>query len=320
MKNRWSWLIRRILIGLLLLIVVSALIFAATQALPGDVAAMMLGEDATPAQLAHLRSQLHLDQPVIMQYLTWLGGILTGNLGMSVTAGQPVWSLLSGRIANTFTLVTVSIILALPTSITLGLLAGYYKDSWFDKGLMAISLGVNALPEFVLGVLLVVIFSTNLMHILPAVSLISPEQSIATRAQAFVLPCLTMFLLQTTYLYRLVRASVIDVLSTDYIQFAILKGLSQKRVLFRHALPNAAVPTLQATATVFAVSVGGIVVVEYVFNFPGMGTALTDAVGNRDLTVVQFIVLLIATTFFIANIVADLFAAALTPPGRGSLK
>jgi peptide/nickel transport system permease protein len=128
---------------------------------------------------------------------------------------------------------------------------------------------------------------------------------------------LTLFLLQTTYLYRLVRGSVIDVLATDYIQFAELKGLSAQRILFRHALPNAALPAIQAAATVFAFSVGGVVMIEYVYGFPGVGTALTDAVGNRDLAVVQFVVLLIATTFFLSNMVADIFAALLTPPGRG---
>lgn len=317
-RKRWIWATRRLVVGLLMLLIVSALIFAATQALPGDIAIMILGKDATPEQLATVRSQLRLDQPLIVQYGVWLANTLVGDFGQSIAARLPVSQLIGPRIVNSFTLVIISMAFAIPVSVVCGLVAAFHKDGVFDRGLLGFSLGVNALPEFVLGLLLVVVFSTNVLHILPAVSILSPNKSILAQAPALVLPVLTLFLLQTTYLYRLVRGSVIDVLASDYIQFAELKGLSARRILFRHALPNAAVPAIQAAATVFAFSVGGVVVIEYVFGFPGIGTALTDAVGNRDIAVVQFIVLLIAATFFVANMIADVFAAFLTPPGRGA--
>ncbi|MEI9406417.1 ABC transporter permease [Mesorhizobium argentiipisi] len=318
MKNgKMAWLARRMAISAVLLVLVSALIFAATQALPGDVAAMILGTDATPDQVAALRTQMHLNDPIIAQYFSWLGGIFVGNFGYSHIAGLPVASFIGTRVKNTFVVVTISMLFALPFSMLLGLITALYKDRWFDRFVLAFSLSVNALPEFVLAVLLVILFSTNVLHILPALSILSPGLAITSQLPSLVLPCLTLFLLQITYLYRLIRSAVIDVLSTEYIQFAELKGLSLRRILFRHALPNAAVPALQAAATVFAVCVGGVVVIEYVFAFPGIGTALTDAVGNRDLAVVQFIVLLIATTFIVSNIVADMVTALLTPPGRG---
>ncbi|SDR63401.1 peptide/nickel transport system permease protein [Rhizobiales bacterium GAS113] len=317
LRRRFLWAARRVGIGLLMLLIVSGLIFAATQALPGDIATMILGKDASAEQIAVLRTQLRLDQPLIVQYGSWLAGIPFGDFGQSIAAKLPVSRLIGPRIVNSFTLVAISMSMALPTSVILGLLAASYKDRWLDRLLLGTSLAVNSLPEFVLALLLVVIFSTNVFHILPAVSILSPEKSILYQTQAVMLPVATLFLLQTTYLYRLVRASVIDVLATDYIQFAELRGLSTRRILFRHALPNAAVPAIQAAATVFAFSVGGVVVIEYAFGFPGIGTALTDAVGNRDIAVVQFIVLLIAVTFFLANMVADIVAAVLTPPGRG---
>lgn len=313
--KRGAWLLRRVAITLVLLVVVSMLVFAATQALPGDIAVMVLGKDATPEQIATLRTQLRLDQPLVAQYGAWIAGYFQGDFGWSVAARMPVAELIAPRVVNSFTLVVISMALTLPIAITLGLAAAYWKDTLFDRVLLGASLAVNAMPEFVIGILLVVVFATNILHLLPAVSILSPSQPLRAQLPALVLPVLTLFLLQTTYLYRLVRGSVIDVLASDYVQFAELKGLSARRILFRHAPPNAAVPAIQAAAIIFAFSVGGVVVIEYVFGFPGIGTALTDAVGNRDIAVVQFVVLLIAATFFIANIIADVAAMALTPPG-----
>ncbi|SCB36542.1 ABC transporter permease [Rhizobium hainanense] len=315
--RRLTWLSRRLCLSLFLLIVVSILIFAVTQALPGDVATMILGTDATPEKVSVLRREMHLDEPILLQYFSWVSGIIAGNFGYSHTAGIPVAQLTLPRIFNTFVVVTLSMCAALPVSMVLGLLTALYKDTWFDRVILGLSLSVNALPEFVLALVLVMLLSTTVFHLFPALSIPVPDQPMVTQLDILLLPCLTLFLLQMTYLYRLVRAAVIDVLAADYIQFAMLKGLSTGRILFRHALPNAAIPALQAAATVFAVCIGGVVVIEYVFAFPGMGTALTDAVGNRDLAVVQFIVLIIASTFIVANIVADVITAFLKPPARG---
>lgn len=320
-RNIWgakaAWLGRRILLSIVMLGIVSVLIFAATQALPGDVAQIILGKEASAEQVALVRQQLRLDAPLYLQYWHWLSGILTGDLGGSLVARIPVWELVRPRIANSFTIVILSTLAAVPTAILVGVLTAYNKDGSFDRAMLGLSMAVNALPEFVLGLLLVVVFSTSIFQFLPAVSILTPDVPIWYQFDAIVLPVATIFLLQSSYLYRLVRASVIDVLDSEYIQLAMLKGLPTHRILFRHALPNAIVPAIQAAATTFAFSVGGVVVVEYVFGFPGIGTALTDAVGNRDVPVVQFIVLLIAVTFFVANLFADVLSTYLTPPGRG---
>ena len=182
---------------------------------------------------------------------------------------------------------------------------------------MAGSIMVNALPEFVLGLFLVLLLSTSVFHVFPAVSLLSPGKPIWTQTDRLAMPVITLILLQVTYLYRLVRGTVIDVLQTEYVQFAALKGMSPRRILFRHVLPNALVPAIQAAGTIFAFSVGGVVVIEYVFGFPGLGTALADAVGMRDIPVVQAAVLVISVTFFVVNIITDIVSFMLTPPGRG---
>jgi len=310
------WLARRLFLTLVMLAVVSLLIFCATQALPGDVAQIILGKEASPEQIALVRSQLRLDQPIWAQYLAWLAGVLSGDLGMSIVARVPVVDLVVPRIGNSFLLVLLSMGVALPVSLCLGLLTASLKDGITDRVTMGASIIVNAIPEFVLALILILLLSTNVFHFFPAVSLLSPDKSILAQLDRIVLPVATLFLLQTTYLYRLVRATVIDVLNTEYVQFAALKGMPTRVILFRHVLPNALVPAIQAAGTIFAYSVGGVVVVEYVFGFPGLGTALADAVGTRDIPVVQAIVLTIAVTFFVVNIVTDLISFSLTPPGR----
>ncbi len=313
-----AWLPRRLVIVALLLLLVSSLIFAATQALPGDVALMILGKDAMPEQIRALRTELKLDRPLLEQYVGWLSSLARGDLGQSYAARIPVADLIGPRIVNSFALVSISMLVSIPLAVVFGVWSAHQRDGVLDHVLTWLSLLTNALPEFVLGVLLVVVFSTNVFHLLPAISMISVTRPLYEQWPVLVLPCATLVLLQATYLYRLIRGSVIDVLLTDYIEFAHLRGLSMRRVLFRHALPNAVAPAIQAAATVFAVSVGGVVTVEYVFSYPGIGSALVDAVGNRDIAVVQSIVLLIAATFFLANMFADIVGALLTPPGRGA--
>lgn len=312
----YVWLIHRLLLTIVMLAVVSVLIFCATQALPGDVARIILGKEASEAQLAFVRSQLRLDQPVWSQYLSWLFGVLNGDFGQSLVARVPVFDLVVPRVGNSFLLVLLSMGLAVPVSVCLGLLTASRKDGLTDRLFMGAGVIVNALPEFVLALLLILLLSTNVFHVFPAVSLLSPDTSIWAQLDRLVLPVLTLFLLQTTYLYRLVRGTVIDVLNTEYVQFAALKGMPDRVILFRHVLPNSLVPAIQAAGTMFAYSVGGIVVVEYVFGFPGLGTALADAVGTRDIPVVQAVVLTIAVTFFVVNMMTDLISFWLTPPGR----
>lgn len=311
-----NWLVRRVLLSIFLLWLVSVLVFWATQALPGDIATIIVGRGATPEQLAAVTERLNLDRPLAQQYLDWLAGLFSGGPGLSLTAGVPVLDMVGSSIRNSYILVLLSMAVTFPLSVLLGVYTASRRDGIADKTMLGISMAINALPEFVVGTLLVVFFATSVLHVLPAISLIPPDENPLAYIPELVLPVTTLCLLGVTYLYRLVRASVIDVLESEYIQMATLKGLSNRVILLRHALPNAVVPTLQATAIVFAYSLGGVVVIEYVFGYPGMGTALTQAVASKDLPVIQFLVMLIAASFVLLNLIADLLAVYLSPRAR----
>lgn len=316
-RSKTEWLLGRLAAGFLTIFLVTLLIFVATRALPGDIARIILGREATADQIAVLHRQLGLDRPLAMQYLGWLGGALRGDFGLSSISRMPVVDLFLPRMLNTFTLVIVSMALTVPLSILGGVITAYWRDGWLDRILLGISAGLNALPDFIVGMLLVIVFSTNVFHILPAVSMLTPGEMPWRQPLALVLPVTVLTLLNTAYLYRLIRACVIEVLGSEYVQMAILKGLSARRVLLRHALPNAVPPAIQAMANVFAFSVGSVVVLEYLFGFPGIGTGLTEAVANRDVPAVQFVVLLIACVFVLSNMAADIVTAWISPPSKG---
>ncbi|HLJ04258.1 MAG TPA: ABC transporter permease [Solirubrobacteraceae bacterium] len=307
------FLLRRLALGLLTLLLVSVVVFAATQALPGDAARAILGRDATPQRLAALRAQLHLNQSVFSQYGHWLSGMLTGNLGTSAASQQSVSSLLSGRIGNSAFLVFVSALVAIPLSIVLGVWMAMRRDKLADHVGSTVSLVLAALPEFVIGILLVVVFATNVFHSLPAVSLIPPGDHAWQHLNDVILPAATLVLAVTPYISRIMRGSMIEVLESDYVTMARLKGLPERTVIWRHAVPNAIVPAIQVSALQLAWMAGGVVVVEFVFSFPGIGAALVDAVGNRDVPVVQALTMIIAAVYVVLNVGADMATILLTP-------
>lgn len=302
--------------GLLTLLAVSLLIFVATRALPGDIANMILGQSALPEQLAELRTQLGLDRPLWRQYASWLGGILHGDWGISLSNGQPVADLLMLGVRNSATLSAVALIVMLPVSLLVGVIAAQFRDGLVDKIFLGASMIANAVPDFVTGTVLVALFATTVLHVLPAVSFIPPGDSPLAYPAALVLPALTVIIPGVMYLARLVRVTVIDVMETDYIQTAILKGLSPRRILLLHALPNAVAPIIPAASLVAAYTVGGVVVVEYLFAYPGVGSALVEAVGNRDLPVIQANVFVIAAAYFVLNLIADALARRDDEPTR----
>lgn len=297
------------------LLVVSLLIFLVTQAMPGDVARVVLGTRATPETLATLREQLGLDRPIWEQYGTWLWGVLRGDFGTSLVNGVPVSELLAGRIRNSLTLSVVAMLIMLPISLLVGVVAAQRRDRAFDQGFLGTSIVVNATPEFVTGTVLIALLGTTVFHLLPPVSFIPPGDSPLAHPEAMVLPVLTLVVSGVMYLGRLVRIAFIDAMSSEYVQTARLKGLGTPRILARHALPNALGPVIPAASLVAAYTVGGVVVVEYLFAYPGIGAALVEAVNNRDLPVIQAIVLLIAATYYVLNLVADLLAGG-EPQGR----
>jgi peptide/nickel transport system permease protein len=314
----WGFILRRLVLGIVVLVLVSIVVFAATQAL-GDPARAILGRSATPASLAALRQQLHLNQPVVAQYLTWAGGLLHGDAGNSLAAQEPVTKLIGDRIVNSAILVLCAGLISIPLSIAIGSYAALRRDKTFDVATSLSTLVFAALPEFVVGVSLVVIFATTVLHVLPAVSLIPPGGRPWDNPVGLVLPTLTLVLAVTPYVARIMRASMIEVLESDYVEMARLKGLPERVVITRHALPNALGPTFQVIALNLAYLAGGIIVVEYVFNYAGIGGALRDAVSNHDLPVIQALAMLIAGLYVVLNLLADIATIMVTPKLRTRL-
>jgi peptide/nickel transport system permease protein len=311
----------RIGLGAVTLFLVTVVVFAATQALPGDAARAILGREAVNnARYEALRAELGLDRPLTAQYTHWLGGVLSGNLGKSLADGQPVTQYLGRRVENTFILVVVAALLSVPVSLLLGSFTALKRDTRFDTSLTIGSLSLAALPEFVIGIILILLLTTEVFHWMPAVSDVSPDKPISQQLSLFVLPALTLTLAVAPYMIRILRASTIEVLESEYVMMARLKGLPERLVLNRHALPNALAPALQVTALNLAWLAGGVVVVEYVFAFPGIGSALVDAVGNRDMPVVQAICLIIAAVYVVANLTADILTILVSPRLRTGLR
>ncbi|MHA3724690.1 ABC transporter permease [Leucobacter sp. HY1910] len=296
----------KVLQGVITLLLVSVLIFFATQAMPGDVARVILGVNATPERLETLREQLGLNLPLSTQYFNWLTGILRGDWGTSLTNGAPIADILAIRVRNSATLGLLAMVIMLPIALVIGVIAAQKRDRAFDNVFMGSSMVVNAAPEFVLGTVLIALFGTTVFHWFPPVALIPPADMPWWHIPALVLPVMTLVIGGVAYLARLVRVSFIDVMQSEYIQTARLKGLSTRRILYRHALPNALAPIIPAASLVAAFVIGGTVVVEYLFSYPGIGSVLVEAVGNRDLPLIQAVVLIIAAAYFVFNFIADL--------------
>ena len=309
-------IVRRLLLGLLTLWLISLVVFAAVLALPGDAATAILGREATPDRVAALRDQLNLEDSVVSQYLQWVGGVVTGTFGESAATQQPVSDLLSERVGNSLFLVFVASIVAIPLSIAIGVWLAMKRDKAVDHVGSTVSLILAALPEFVIGLGLVLLFATSVFQWFPAVSLLAPGEKAWEAPKYVVLPAATLVLAVTPYISRIMRGSMIEVLESEYVTMARLKGLSERTVIWRHAVPNAIVPAIQVAALQLAWMAGGVVVVEYVFSYPGIGLALVDAVGNQDMPVVQTVTMLAAGIYVLMNLVADLATIFFTPKLR----
>jgi peptide/nickel transport system permease protein len=313
-----AFIVRRLLLGLLVIFLVSLLVFIATQAL-GDPARAILGRDATPDRLAALQKQLNLGQPVVSQYLHWLGGLFTGNLGTSLAAQQPVTQLLADRVVNSAVLVFTAALISIPVSVAIGAYSALRREKSFDNVSSNSMLLLAALPEFVVALILVILFATTLSHLLPAISSVPPGERPWSHPVILILPTLTLVIAVAPYVARIMRASMIEVLESDYIEMARLKGLPERTVLVRHALPNAIGPVFQVIAISLAYLAGGIVVIEFVFNYPGIGSQLQDSVVNHDVPVVQALAMLIAAIYVILNLLADIATILVTPKLRTQL-
>ncbi len=313
-----AFLARRVLVALVTLFVISVLIFVGTQVLPGDAASAILGRNSTPASLAALRHQLHLDQPLVTQYGRWIGGVLHGNLGRSASSQLPISSLIRWPAENSAILAGLTVLLLVPLAMGLGVLAAARAGRPTDHFISSGSVALTALPEFVTGTILILVFALGL-GVLPAVSLLSAGESPLAHPEILVLPVATLLATSIAQTLRMVRAGMVDVLGSEYVQMARLNGFRERDVVLRYALRNALAPAVQVFALNIQWLVGGIVVTEYVFGYPGLGQALVNAVNSRDIPLVQTVAVLIAAVYLALNILADLLVVLLIPKLRTAL-
>lgn len=315
-----GFVLRRLLLGVVTLVVASVVIFAATQALPSDPARAILGRSATPEAVAALRAQLGLDEPVLVQYLSWIGGVLRGDLGDSLAADAPVTDVIGQRIVNSGFLMAIAAVISVPLAVLLGAVSARRRDTPFDHAVSIVTLALAALPEFVVAIALVILFATTVFQLFPGVTLIDPGVGPWNYPKELVLPTLTLVIAVTPYITRIMRGSMVEILESEYVEMARLKGLSERLVVWRHAVPNGIAPTFQVIAINLAFLAGGIVVVEAVFNYPGIGAAFVDAVRARDMPVVQALALLIAALYVVLNLLADLATILVSPRLRTALR
>ena len=315
-----SFVIKRIALGILTLFIVSLLIFAVTQALPADPAEAMLGREATPEALDALRTEFGLDKPIVVQYSNWLFGIFSGDLGTSFATSMPVGEYVIPRVGASFFLLLIAAVGSIPISIIIGANAALRRDRKFDTASSLISLIFAAMPEFIVGTILTIIFSTTIWQLLPAVTYLEVGAPPWSDIKGLTLPVLTLLISVTPYVSRVMRAAMVEVLESDYVEMARLKGMDERTVLWRHAMPNAVGPAFQVIALNLAYLAGGVIVVERLFNFPGIGSALADAVRSRDLPVIQFLTLIIASVYVLTNLLADIGTVLVTPRLRTRLK
>ncbi len=302
----------RILLSVLTLLIVSLIVFAVLEVLPGDVASRILGRDATPEALDLLRAKLGLNDPAPVRYLHWLGGLLSGDFGQSLVSSRPVTDILAPRIYNTVLLSAYAFLLYLPLTVLPALIQAIRRDRPVDHALSIVTLVLLSMPDFLLATILLFTFVV-LVPVLPAISLVDHSSSAVDYLRAMTLPALTLAIVMAVYAVRMLRDNLIEVLDSDYVRMAELKGLSPRRVLLRHALPNALVPTLNVTALNLAYLVGGVVVVEKVFSYPGFGSLLVDSLQLRDLPVIESTVMIAALVYVGANLIADVAAVLLNP-------
>jgi len=290
----------------------SVLVFAGTEVLPGDVATAVLGQSATPETVAAIRKELNLDRPAAVRYIEWLFGLLRGEMGNSLSTGRSVASIITDWLGNTLLLALLTALIAVPVSLTLGLISAAFPDSPVDRTISVISLVGVSLPEFFTGVLLVFIFAVYL-QLLPAVSSVSDFTTTTQHMRVLILPVLTLTISILAHMTRMTRTAILDVLRTDYVEMAILKGVSKKRIILRHALPNSLGPIINVIAINLGYLISGVVVVEAIFAYPGLGRLVIDAVSFRDIPLVQGTAMIFCVFYIGINLLADLLVLITNP-------
>lgn len=303
---------QRLGLGVVTLFVVSVIIFSAVELLPGDLAQEVLGQAATPETVKAFRLELGLDKPPVERYLDWLGGVMSGDFGRSLANQREISELISVRFVNTLLLASYAAVIAVPLSIVLGLLAALYRNSWFDRLINILTLSSISFPEFFVAYILILFLAVKSL-VFPAIANISDGMGLGDFLYQTFLPALTLTLVVTAHMMRMTRAAIINLLAAPYIEMARLKGMSQARVIVRHALPNALAPIINVIALNLAYLVTGVVLVEVVFVYPGLGQLLVDSVAKRDVTVVQASCLVFAAVYILLNLLADVLSIATNP-------
>lgn len=314
------WLLRRLGLAVLTLWLVSIVVFLATAAL-GDPVRAILGRDydSNVARRQQLEAQLGVGDSIVTRYLDWFGGLLKGDFGTSLANQLPVGGQISSTVTNTLVLVLLSALVMIPLAFGIAMVSAHFRRRRPDTVIQTILLALAGVPEFVTGILLVALFSTSVFNILPAVTLVAPGASPWDEPKGMVLPIATLVLAVTPYVSRIVRATLLEVLDSDYVELARLKGIPEPVVMRKHALLNAIVPGIQVIALQLAWLAGGVVLVETLFSYPGVGKQLVDSVRNHDVPMVQALTMIIAGVYIIVNLVADVLSILLTPRARTAI-
>lgn len=305
-------IVQRLAIGVFTLFVISVLVFLAVSLLPGDIAQQILGQSATPETVAAMRRELGLDQPLVLRYVDWIGGVLQGDFGNSLANGRPVSELLATRLPNTLFLAAYAAVIAVPLSVLFGLLSAMWRGSWFDRLVNTLSLTAISFPEFFIAYILMYWLSVQ-WGWFPSMADPGSDPSLMDMIQKAFLPAMTLVLVVSAHMLRMTRAAVVNVMGAPYIAMARLKGVSKWRVITWHALPNALAPIINVIALNVAWLITGVVIVEVVFVYPGLGQLMVDSVTNRDMPVVQACALIFAAVYISINILADVLAIATNP-------
>ena len=304
--------LRRIAIGFATLIVVSIIVFLATSILPGDVAQIILGQSATPETLAALRAELGMDQPGYVRYFSWLGNMFVGDLGTSKAGGATIASLIGGRLGNTMTMAGLVALISIPISIALGLWAAMHPGTWLDRIVTFCTLSTISVPEFFIATVLVLVLAVEL-HWLPSTAYLTGDETFFELFKALAMPLITLVIVVSAQMIRMTRAGILNVMSSPYIEMAILKGVPRKRIILRHAFFNAIGPIVNVIALNLAYLVSGVVIVETIFAYPGLAKLMVDGVQTRDLPLVQACAMIFCGTYVLLIIMADV-ASILSNP------
>ncbi len=307
-----SLVMSRLLLAVITLVIVSFAVFFATMMLPGDTATILLGQAATPEAVAGLRTAMHLDEPAIIRFIWWLGGLVTGDLGTSYANDMPIADLIAGRFINTLKLAGVTALFSVPIALTLGITAAMMRGSLYDRIVTILTIGVISVPEFMVATSAVLLFAVYLKW-LPALSFANEVHSITDLLRVYAMPVITLTFVVSAQMIRMTRAAVVETLNTPYVEMALLKGASRQRIVLKHALPNALGPIVNAVALSLSYLLGGVIIVETIFNYPGIAKLMVDAVATRDLPLIQSCAMIFCLGYLILITLADILAILSNP-------